>query len=137
GWSSGTEQELFSREELMAAFSLDRVQASPAIFDPKRLDALNGQHIRRLDTDELIELLEFHLPETSKETRRELVPLLRERMVTLRDAADLAAPLLGPAPWDPDITFPPKKVDAETARILLEDTIAEVEAGGLMDFQAM
>jgi glutamyl-tRNA synthetase len=137
GWSSGTEQELFSREELVAAFSLDRVQASPAIFDPKRLDALNGQHIRRLDTDELIELLEFHLPETSKETRRELVPLLRERMVTLRDAADLAAPLLGPAPWDPDITFPPKKVDAETARSLLEDTIAEVEAGGLMDLEPM
>jgi glutamyl/glutaminyl-tRNA synthetase len=65
GWSSGTEQEVFSREELIAAFTLDRIQSSPAVFDARRLDSLNGLHIRRMETEDLVAALEFHLPGTS------------------------------------------------------------------------
>jgi len=137
GWSSGTEQELFTRDELIAAFSLERVQSSPAVFDPHRLDSLNGLHIRRMDTDSLIEALEFHLPGTSKDARRRLVPLLRERMVTLQDATALAAPLLGAAPRQPGTAFPPAKVDAASAAALLDATIAEVESGGLENLEEM
>jgi glutamyl-tRNA synthetase len=137
GWSSGTEQEVFSREELIAAFSLDRVQSSPAVFDAHRLDSLNGLHIRRMDAGALVAALEFHLPGTSIEARQRLVPLLRERMITLGDAVALAEPLLGPAPWDPDLVFPPRKVDPETAGALLDAAVAEVEAGGLDDLEAM
>jgi glutamyl-tRNA synthetase len=137
GWSSGTEQEVFSRKELIGAFSLERVQPSPAVFDAHRLDSLNGLHIRRMDTETLVAALEFHLPETSLEVRRKLVPLLRERMVALRDAVPLAEPLLGAAPWDPDVVFPPRKVDPGTAGALLDATVAEVEGGGLGDVEAM
>ena len=137
GWSSGTEQEVFSREELIAAFSLDRVQSSPAVFDAHRLDSLNGLHIRRMDAGALVAALEFHLLGTSIEARQRLVPLLRERMITLGDAVALAEPLLGPAPWDPDLVFPPRKVDPETAGALLDAAVAEVEAGGLDDLEAM
>ena len=137
GWSSGTAQEVFRREELIAAFSLDRVQPSPAVFDNKRLDSLNGLHIRRMDTADLVAALEFHLPETSQGVRRQLVPLLQERMVTLRDAAPLAEPLLGPAPWEPDVIFPPKKIDPATATALIDDTVAEIQADGLADVEAM
>ena len=137
GWSSGTAQEVFRREELIAAFSLDRVQPSPAVFDNKRLDSLNGLHIRRMDTADLVAALEFHLPETSQDVRRQLVPMLQERMVTLRDAAPLAEPLLGPAPWEPDVIFPPKKIDPATATALIDDTVAEIQANGLADVEAM
>jgi glutamyl-tRNA synthetase len=137
GWSSGTEQEVFSREELIAAFTLDRIQSSPAVFDARRLDSLNGLHIRRMETEDLVAALEFHLPGTSIDARRQLVPLLRERMVTLHDAGPLAAPLIGPISWDPDVVFPPRKVDAATAQALLEAAIAEVEAGGLDTLEAM
>ncbi len=137
GWSSGTEQEVFSREELVAAFSLERVQSSPAVFDARRLDSLNGLHIRRMEPEALVQALEFHLPGTSLEARRALVPLLQERMVTLRDAADLAAPLLGPIEWDPDVAFPPRKVDPATAAALLEAAVAAVDAGGLGDLEAL
>jgi glutamyl-tRNA synthetase len=137
GWSSGTEQELFTPPELIEAFSLDRVNDSAAVFDPKRLDSLNGQHIRRLPVEEFVELLEFWLPGTSKETRRRLVPLLQERMVLLSDARDLGAPLLGDAPWDDDVVFPPRKVDTDTAIALLDEACAEVEGGGLDDVTAM
>lgn len=53
GWNDGTEQEVFTREELIAKFSLDRVQRSGARFDEQRLLWLNGQHIRRLSLDDL------------------------------------------------------------------------------------
>jgi len=66
GWSSGTEEELFTPPELVERFSLERVNDSAAVFDPKRLDSLNGQHIRRLPVEELVELLEFWLPGNSK-----------------------------------------------------------------------
>jgi glutamyl-tRNA synthetase len=137
GWSSGTEEELFTPPELVERFSLERVNDSAAVFDPKRLDSLNGQHIRRLPLEELVDLLEFWLPGTSKETRRKLVPLLQERIVVMRDASTLAAPLLGDAPWDDDVVFPPRKVDKDTAIALLDVTCAEVEAGGLEDVTAM
>jgi len=115
GWSSGDEQEVFTVEELRDRFTLERVNSAPAVFDPKRLDDLNGVHIRRMDTEALVEALEYPLMGTSKETRRALVPLLRERMVTLADATRLCAPLLGDVALDPSVEFPPKKVDHAAA----------------------
>jgi glutamyl-tRNA synthetase len=137
GWSSGTEAEVFTPAELVEQFTLERVHDSAAVFDPKRLDSLNGQHIRRLSVEELVEALEFWLSGTSKETRRRLVPLLQERMVLMSDARTLAAPLLGDAPWDDDVVFPPRKVDKDTAIALLDEACAEVERGGLADITAM
>jgi len=53
GWNDGTEQEIFSRDELIAKFTLDRVQRSGARFDEQRLIWMNGQWIRKLSIDEL------------------------------------------------------------------------------------
>jgi glutamyl-tRNA synthetase len=137
GWSSGTEDEVFTPDQLVERFSLERVNDSAAVFDPKRLDSLNGQHIRRVAVEELVDLLEFWLAGTSKETRRRLVPLLQDRMVVLRDATTLAAPLLGDAPWDDNVDFPPRKVDKDTAIALLDESCAEIERGALEDVTTM
>jgi glutamyl-tRNA synthetase len=137
GWSSGDEQEVFTPEELCARFTLERVNPAAAIFDPKRLDDLNGIHIRRMTTDELVEALEFPLPGTSKETRRMLIPMLRERMVTLADATRLCAPLLGDVKLDASVDFPPKKVDQQTAVAMIDACIGAVEEGALDDHDAM
>jgi len=133
GWSPPDGEEFMTKDDLIAKFSLDRVHNSPAIFDAKRLDDLNGRHIRALPDEELIELLEYHLPGTSKVTRGELLPMLRERMVTLADATILAAPLLGEPERNTSYEFPPKKVSAEVARELLDECIKLVKAGGLKD----
>jgi len=53
GWNDGTEQEVFTKQELIEKFSLDRVQKSGARFDEKRLLWMNGQFIRELSLDEL------------------------------------------------------------------------------------
>ncbi len=131
GWSSGTDQEVFTLDELCKLFALERIHPAPAVFDSKRLDDLNGIHIRRLETEELVEALEFHLQGTSKEVRRQLAPLLRERMVTLADASRLAAPLLNDLTLDDNIEFPPRRVQPDVAARLLDSCIAAVEKGGL------
>ena len=130
GWSSGTDEEVFTPQELVERFTLERIHAAPAVFDPKRLDDLNGLHIRRMDTEELVHALEFHLPGTSLDTRRRLVPLLRHRMVTLNDATRLAAPLLGGITLD-GVEFPPKDVDPDVARAMLDACIDAIAAGML------
>lgn len=56
GWNDGTEQEIFSREELIQKFSLKRVQRSGARFDEQRLHWMNGQYIRALPINALYQL---------------------------------------------------------------------------------
>lgn len=53
GWTAGDDKELYTREELIQAFSLERLGKSAAKFDLKRLQWLNGQHIRRLSAEAL------------------------------------------------------------------------------------
>ena len=53
GWSPGTDQELFTRQELVAAFALGGISGGNAVFNPEKLDWFNQQHIARLAPDEL------------------------------------------------------------------------------------
>jgi glutamyl-tRNA synthetase len=53
GWSPGTNQEVFTRDELVAAFTLEGISGGSAVFNPEKLDWFNQQHIARLAPDEL------------------------------------------------------------------------------------
>ena len=53
GWSSPDGAEVFTREEAIEKFALDRVNPAPAVFDPQKLDWLNGQYIHRMSAAEL------------------------------------------------------------------------------------
>jgi len=55
GWSPGDERELFSLDELVAEFSLERVNRADAVYDVQRLDHFNGVWLRRMDMDTLAE----------------------------------------------------------------------------------
>lgn len=61
GWNPGTEEELFSREELIDRFSLDRVNKSGAIFNVEKLDWLNFEHLRRKAPDTVVKMLRDEL----------------------------------------------------------------------------
>lgn len=52
GWNDGTEQEIYTKEELINSFSLDRIQTSGARYDETKLFWLNGQWIRRIFTEQ-------------------------------------------------------------------------------------
>ncbi|MPZ23267.1 MAG: glutamate--tRNA ligase [Dehalococcoidia bacterium] len=99
GWSLDDKTEIIDRETLVRSFSLDRVSATPGIFDADKLRWMNGEYIRALPEDELarriLPFLQRELPETAREPDLELVgrivPLIQTRMELLADAYPLTA----------------------------------------------
>lgn len=95
GWNDGTEQEIFTRDELIAKFSLDRVQRSGARFDEQRLLWMNGQHIRALSLDDLYaRVADFWSPEAkeaSEDRRKMILSLVQDRLKTLADLPTLTS----------------------------------------------
>jgi glutamyl-tRNA synthetase len=89
GWSPGTEQDVLVMEELIGKFSIDKIQASPAIANLERLEWLNGQFIRRLSPAELASRLSAHFPGVARSTLEGLMPLIQERLRTLSEAPDM------------------------------------------------
>jgi len=53
GWSPGGDREVMTRDEMIAAFSVKNISASSAIFDPEKLQWMNGQHLSTLTPDEI------------------------------------------------------------------------------------
>lgn len=89
GWNDGTEQEIFDRNELIAKFSLERVQRSGARFDEQRLLWMNGQWIRRLSLDDLYVRVEKYWPPSAetadKDYRKKALGLVQDRLKTLAE----------------------------------------------------
>lgn len=89
GWNDGTEQEVFTVQELIEKFSLARVQKSPARFDEQRLLWLNGQHIRALSLDELYERVGGFWPASAEHAnedhKKHVLALVHDRLKTLAD----------------------------------------------------
>ncbi len=147
GWSTGTEEEILSLDELAARFDLDHVQKGGAVFDRERLEWLNGQWVRRLEPDELIARLELFLEADfdagridrlpSPEELRALLPIVQERLPTLGAIGDLVGFLwVDDLAVDPELIIP-KRWDARTTLEGLEaarDTIEE--AIGPVTFEA-
>jgi glutamyl-tRNA synthetase len=141
GWSTGTEEEILSFDEIAARFDLDHVQKGGAVFDRERLEWINGQWIRRLDDEDLISRLEPFLEAEHAAGRidrtpaadeiRAVLPMIRERLPTLAAVGDLIGFL-----WVDDLladpaTIVPKRWDAATTGAALADarrTIADVGA---------
>lgn len=84
GWNPGTEQELFSRQELEQAFDLDKVQKAGAIFNEEKLNWFNREYIKLLSDDEKKSWVVKYLPEKlrtlSDDMITKLVPVVTERI---------------------------------------------------------
>jgi glutamyl-tRNA synthetase len=99
GWSLDDRTELFSREELVKHFSLERLSKTAAIFDMNKLHWMNGLYLRRLSAEELTEkampFLEKHLPAQierplDRDYVQQAVSLEQERAKTLAELPQLA-----------------------------------------------
>ncbi len=95
GWNDGTEQELYSVDELITAFSLERVQKSPAALDERRLLWLNGAHIRELSIDDLFEKSKTFLPPTADDYdeayQKRVLGLVQERLKFFAELPELTS----------------------------------------------
>jgi glutamyl-tRNA synthetase len=96
GWSPGDDREKMSREELVEAFSLDRVQQSAAQVDLRKLQNLNGQYVAELPFDEFLATCQqaaADLPwyaDADQDTFRQVAELLQTRTKLFTDVADWA-----------------------------------------------
>ncbi|HET9539316.1 MAG TPA: glutamate--tRNA ligase [Candidatus Limnocylindria bacterium] len=141
GWSPGTEEEIFTLDELIARFDLAHVHKGGAIFDKDRLDYLNGVYIRSLTDEQLALRLRPFLPDAlDDEAVMRVVPLIKERLVKLADARELVAFLTDAddevaALYDAAALAPKGRslADAATALQAARDVLAELTAA---DFAA-
>jgi len=123
GWSLDDKTEIFSRDELVKHFSLERISKTAAIFNHEKLDWMNGVFLRELSYEELLPkvmpFLESGLPKEVKrpvsgEYAGRIVPLIRERINTLAEAAKYADFFfLGELEYDASLLVD-KKMTAET-----------------------
>lgn len=135
GWSFDDRTEIMSRKELIERFSLERVNASPAVWNYEKLDHLNGYYIRQLPVTELAERLLPFLRAAGFEADREKVlkvaPLIQERITTLSDAPAVANFFfLEELPPYDAAELVPAKGDAGMARIALEKAREALAAAG-------
>lgn len=93
GWNDGTEQEIFTKQELIDKFSLDRVQRAGARFDEQRLQWMNGHWIRSLDLQTIYtRCQEFWPPEAKEATddyKKQVLGLVQERLKYLAELPEL------------------------------------------------
>ncbi|MGX7107349.1 glutamate--tRNA ligase [Hutsoniella sourekii] len=100
GWSPKGEEEIFSREEFIDIFDVDRLSTSPASFDVKKLEWINNTYMKACDLDRVVELALPHLqkaglvPEDLNEEQqawvRELVSLYHDEMSYGAEIVDLS-----------------------------------------------
>jgi len=119
GWNPGTEQEIFSREELIAAFSLDRVHKAGARFDIQKAKWYNQQYLRGMSEQQVAALVRPAFAEAgtnvSDEVLYKIVHLLHERVVFVREMVTESRFLFGaPESYDQDVAS--KKWNAEAVR---------------------
>jgi len=110
GWSYDDKTTIMSRRELIERFSLERVVSSPATFDYRKLDWLNGVYLRNLQPDEyahdLIRWLRERGIDWDERTVRATAPLVQEKIETFAAYPDLARFFfepVAPAGADPDV----------------------------------
>jgi len=90
GWNPGTEQELFTLQELIPVFDLSQIQKGGAVFDREKFIWFNREHIRKLSDAELVDAIMDVIPENvralaNNESITRILPLIRERAHTLSD----------------------------------------------------
>ncbi len=126
GWSPGTAEDVLSLDEIINRFDIANVQKGGARFDRDRLEWLNGQWIRKLGPDDLVDRLRPFLQAAVDDGRIDrrpsddevvaLLPIVQERLPTLAAVVDLVGFL-----WTDDVgldpaALVPKRWDAATTR---------------------
>lgn len=124
GWSYDDRTEIMSRAELIQRFGLERVNASPAVWNYDKLNHINGHYIRQLSIEDLAERLEPFVRNAGYHADRArllaIAPLIRERMTVLSDVATVADFFfLDELPPYDAAELVPKKSDAAAARAAL------------------
>jgi glutamyl-tRNA synthetase len=150
GWSHG-DQEIFSTDEMIAAFDLPQIGRAPARFDFTRLESLDGHYMRQTSDETLTAALEDALPYIpgGEQLAKKLTPALREKLVaampglkerakTLVDLVEAASFLFAerPIPLD-DKARTLLAADARAILARLAEPLATVDAWSTKSLEAI
>lgn len=111
GWNPGDEREIFSSEELVKEFTLERVGKSGAVFNHEKLDWMNFEHLRRKPDVKVLEMLKQELAATSFEDKHfddayllNVIGAMRDRVTFVKDFIDKSPYFFQPPErFDPDV----------------------------------
>ncbi|KMO78584.1 glutamate--tRNA ligase [Mycolicibacterium chlorophenolicum] len=141
GWSIADDRDVFSLEEMVAAFDVVDVNSNPARFDQKKADALNAEHIRLLEPAEFTRRLAGFFAEHGHDTGlgeaqfAEAAGLVQTRIVVLGDAWDLLK-FLDDGAFGLDEKSAGKELRPEAVPVL-DAAIAALEAVGEWNHTAL
>lgn len=97
GWNPGTDQEIFTKDELIAAFDLSRIQKAGGAFNEEKLKWMNKEHLNRLSMAEFQHMVGNALPQEIAELPQfdhdrlaRLIPVIRERAHTMHEVTEAA-----------------------------------------------
>ena len=137
GWNDGTEQEIYTKDELIARFSIDKIQNSGARYDEVKLLWLNGQWIRRIadeqGIDALFERTADFWPETdaSDDYKKRVLAIIYDRLKTLSDLKTMTTYFFTEPTIDTAMILENKflkKIDPAELKELLEKTVTKLSS---------
>lgn len=129
GWSPGTNQEIFSLDELTDAFSIDGLSKSPAIFDEDKLKWMNGEYLRALTSHEFLVMAHPYLEEIYQGKPYDgdlIVEMLQARLETLNQIPEKLSFVNEFGNYDPEL-FLHKKM--KTTYEIAKTSIASAMSG--------
>ena len=122
GWSMPNEEEIFSLEQMVEVFDIDRMTTGGPIFDQTKLSWLNGQYLRQLDSAEYAHRVQAWMLNADK--LQQLIPLVQERAERLSDLLPLVNYLLGNLPTLSEEDFAHKSLERGQMLKVLHHTLS-------------
>jgi glutamyl-tRNA synthetase len=141
GWSFDDKTTVMTRQELVERFTIERVNASPGVFDVAKLEWLNGEHLRLLEPDRFVQELLGYLqrsgsPLAADASRvAEVAPIVQEKLRELSQFEGFAGFLFGPVSYDEEAVG--RVVDDPDAPRALESARAALEQVAVWDAAAI
>ena len=133
GWNDGTEQDLFTMDELIEKFSLDRVQKGGGVFDRERLDWVQGQWMRKFSIEEFVQrikpLVVNAYPAAADDAKfSNKAALIQDRIMFMNEAPQMMSYYYSDVQAPMDIVCHKKqKVATENISAIVVDLIATLE----------
>jgi glutamyl-tRNA synthetase len=141
GWSFDDKTTVMTRRELVERFTIERVSASPGVFDVAKLEWLNGEHLRLLEPDRFVQELQDYLqrsdsPLAAQADRvAQVAPIVQEKLRELSQFEGFAGFLFGPVSYDEEAVG--RVVDDPDAPRALESARAALEQVARWDAAAI
>lgn len=133
GWNPGTEKEIFSMDEMIQEFSMEKIHKSPAVFNIEKLDWINGFYIRKTPLIELITMCVPYLREKDligekydKKYLEKIISLEQERLKKLSELPERVDYFFKEIQYDKNILIW-KKQTLTDVKIILENLLKKIE----------